>query len=625
MILLADKLTPSTVINLGHQEENLCVEIPFDVSDWLQEYPNGIVVIIAKRNKEDTPYIANTEFIHNRIIWKVTSYDTQYNGKGMAEIRLVENDVIKKSAIFQTNIEESITGSTVEPDQPVPEWINQILHEMDTIWTSVLNMKTDVEEYKEQTEALKNQTYGYLIQTQTISNQVIHNIESIRQIPTGGPAGYVLTNLGNNEYGWQAPTGGGGSGGSSVYVTPILSTGTKIAEIEVDGITSDLYAPDPIPGPAGPAGPAGPQGPQGIQGEQGLRGPQGLQGTTGATGPKGDTGPQGPQGPKGDTGETGPQGPKGDTGDTGPEGPEGPQGPQGTQGPQGLQGIQGEQGEPGPQGEQGPQGVPGAIQEIIYQGAPLVIDQNGSITLPVDDVPNTNSDNLITSGAVKDAQDGSVQKTGDTMTGDLTIYSFLYAALGNVPPAFCNINGNLNNAIQPGLYNYSLSDLNIPEANANGELFVVKTSANYIHQIAFPNASLNDQRMYYRTYVAGSWSDWSKIASAYDYPYKRNTVLNSSGSASQANAWAYAGLTVNLIAGHLYAIYTNYSSSLMAGFQFRRSGVTYPDFQYDIENGVAANICPVFYCYTSATYQIFVKRGSTGANTYQIIDLGITT
>lgn len=38
-----------------------------------------------------------------------------------------------------------------------------------------------------------------------------------------------------------APSGGGG--GSTVVVTPTLSSGTKIAEIEVDGTTTNLFAP----------------------------------------------------------------------------------------------------------------------------------------------------------------------------------------------------------------------------------------------------------------------------------------------------------------------------------------------------------------------------------------------
>lgn len=45
---------------------------------------------------------------------------------------------------------------------------------------------------------------------------------------------------------WQlfAADGEGGGGGSNVVVTPIVTTGTKIATITVDGTGSDLYAPN---------------------------------------------------------------------------------------------------------------------------------------------------------------------------------------------------------------------------------------------------------------------------------------------------------------------------------------------------------------------------------------------
>ena len=37
----------------------------------------------------------------------------------------------------------------------------------------------------------------------------------------------------------------GGGGGSTVEVTPILTSGEHIADIDVDGVTSELYAPEP--------------------------------------------------------------------------------------------------------------------------------------------------------------------------------------------------------------------------------------------------------------------------------------------------------------------------------------------------------------------------------------------
>lgn len=42
-------------------------------------------------------------------------------------------------------------------------------------------------------------------------------------------------------------SGGGGSGVQSVEVTPILQTGTKIATIEVDDDSKDIYAPEGLP------------------------------------------------------------------------------------------------------------------------------------------------------------------------------------------------------------------------------------------------------------------------------------------------------------------------------------------------------------------------------------------
>lgn len=40
---------------------------------------------------------------------------------------------------------------------------------------------------------------------------------------------------------WDTPSGGGG--GSSVTITPTLSSGTKIADYSIDGVNNSLYAP----------------------------------------------------------------------------------------------------------------------------------------------------------------------------------------------------------------------------------------------------------------------------------------------------------------------------------------------------------------------------------------------
>lgn len=43
---------------------------------------------------------------------------------------------------------------------------------------------------------------------------------------------------------------GGGGGGSTVVIEPVLTSGTKIADVSVDGVKKDLYAPTPTPATA---------------------------------------------------------------------------------------------------------------------------------------------------------------------------------------------------------------------------------------------------------------------------------------------------------------------------------------------------------------------------------------
>lgn len=40
-------------------------------------------------------------------------------------------------------------------------------------------------------------------------------------------------------------TGGGGGGGDTVVITPVVTSGTKIADVSVNGVEKDLYCPNP--------------------------------------------------------------------------------------------------------------------------------------------------------------------------------------------------------------------------------------------------------------------------------------------------------------------------------------------------------------------------------------------
>lgn len=64
-------------------------------------------------------------------------------------------------------------------------------------------------------------------------------------VPAGGTTGQVLKKKSGTDYDteWANEEGGGGSG-STVSVTQIQTTGTKIATITVDNVPTDLYAPE---------------------------------------------------------------------------------------------------------------------------------------------------------------------------------------------------------------------------------------------------------------------------------------------------------------------------------------------------------------------------------------------
>lgn len=67
-----------------------------------------------------------------------------------------------------------------------------------------------------------------------------------------------ITNLANGQIlKWNSTTSkwenvsGGGGGGSTVDIDPTLSSGTKIADYEIDGVAGELYAPTPVTYSAG--------------------------------------------------------------------------------------------------------------------------------------------------------------------------------------------------------------------------------------------------------------------------------------------------------------------------------------------------------------------------------------
>lgn len=101
-------------VSLGHKGENDATVIEFDLSDWLTDYPAGVIALYARRSTETTAYtvtgFAVTEDT-DIYAWTVDDVDTGIAGEGIAQLTLTEDDVVKKSVTFKTRVEDGLTDS----------------------------------------------------------------------------------------------------------------------------------------------------------------------------------------------------------------------------------------------------------------------------------------------------------------------------------------------------------------------------------------------------------------------------------------------------------------------------------------------------------------------------------
>jgi len=93
------KINELARLHLGVKGENESRTIEIDMSAWAQLYPNATVEILHKRYGDQTKALTGATYDNDTMIlsWTPTDYDTFYEGYGVAEIRMVESDVVKKT------------------------------------------------------------------------------------------------------------------------------------------------------------------------------------------------------------------------------------------------------------------------------------------------------------------------------------------------------------------------------------------------------------------------------------------------------------------------------------------------------------------------------------------------
>ena len=107
---------------LGRQGENAATVIEIDVSEWMAQWPYADYQVLHQRDDEDVPYEVEAVLNGSVLEWTVTDTDTAIPGKGYAEIRALEGDLIKKSRRIETYVEEALGSATGEAPSPLDNW-----------------------------------------------------------------------------------------------------------------------------------------------------------------------------------------------------------------------------------------------------------------------------------------------------------------------------------------------------------------------------------------------------------------------------------------------------------------------------------------------------------------------
>lgn len=117
----------SRPLELGRAGENAHTRVVFDVSGWLAQYPQAAISILCRRAGDESAYpvpASQLETADGTLYWTVSAADTGVEGSGQAELVAMQEGVIVKSAVYQTQTLPALTGGGDPPD-PVADWLEE--------------------------------------------------------------------------------------------------------------------------------------------------------------------------------------------------------------------------------------------------------------------------------------------------------------------------------------------------------------------------------------------------------------------------------------------------------------------------------------------------------------------
>ena len=117
-------------LTIGVQGENVARAIEFDMSAWVELYPDATFHVLFKPYNALTASPMLSTFEDNVLTWTPTLGATAVVGVGYTEIRALDPNtgLIRKTRIIPTSVEHSVSGDdSADPPQPYEDWVNNVL------------------------------------------------------------------------------------------------------------------------------------------------------------------------------------------------------------------------------------------------------------------------------------------------------------------------------------------------------------------------------------------------------------------------------------------------------------------------------------------------------------------
>lgn len=114
---------------LGRQGENRAQQIvwPGIADSWARRYGEGSFALTVKRQGDEAPYPASVRSENGDVVWTLNNADTAKAGEGLAELSYTVSGTVAKSKTWRTVTEPSLSADgTTEPPEPYQSWMDGI-------------------------------------------------------------------------------------------------------------------------------------------------------------------------------------------------------------------------------------------------------------------------------------------------------------------------------------------------------------------------------------------------------------------------------------------------------------------------------------------------------------------